>query len=94
MRQYLRKIPGGKLLKIKIGIEDGKISNIMILGDYFLYPEEKNQEIEKALVGKSKDDVLQTIRSVVEKEGIRLFGFSTEDLASLIMEAFSEWKQD
>ncbi|MCD6171849.1 MAG: hypothetical protein J7J36_05505 [Thermoplasmata archaeon] len=35
------KVKNGKLLKCKIELDDNKIKNIRITGDFFMYPEEK-----------------------------------------------------
>ncbi len=86
MKEYIQKVPNGKLVKIKITIEKSKIKNLQIVGDFFLYPEEALPKIEKALIGKSEGDVFQTISDATKDA--KFFGFSIEDIANLIKRAF------
>jgi len=90
MKQFLYKVPNGKLLKIKIEIVNRQIKDIQILGDFFLYPEEKLAIIERALIGKRKDEILDVLNNIVKKEHILLVGFSIDDLNSLIQRAFDD----
>lgn len=78
------------MLKIKIETEENKISTIQILGDFFVYPEESLFELEKGLVGASKEECLGTIKSLIAKHSITIAGFSANDLHQLISQAFSE----
>ena len=48
-RQLLRKIPGGKLLRISCVTNDAIIQQISIRGDFFMYPEESVFDIESHL---------------------------------------------
>jgi hypothetical protein len=40
MGDSIYKVPGGKLLKIKLTPSEGRIRAIVIKGDFFLHPEE------------------------------------------------------
>jgi len=88
MKQFLYKVPNGKLLKVKIDIDDNKIKKIQILGDFFLYPEEAINKLEEELIGVKKDGVLDVIERVIKNEKITLLGFNIEDLNNLIKKGF------
>ena len=90
MKKYQKKISGGKLLIIKIQVDKGVISNILILGDFFLYPEDKLKELEYELVKKDKSNALFTIESVIKKHNIKIIGFAPEDLYELIKKGIDE----
>jgi lipoate-protein ligase A len=85
------KIPGGKLVKIKLWVDSGKIERITILGDFFLHPEEVIETIESSLVGNEVEDstLLKTITDVLQKSEATLIGASARDLVEVIMMA---WK--
>lgn len=88
-RQYMIKVPNGKLLKIKIAIEKQRIKSLQILGDFFLYPEEAIKDLENSLINKTQQQCLQTIMDIIEKKKIQLLGFSTQDLNDLITQGFN-----
>lgn len=45
------KTPGGKLVVVDFDIEDGRFRNMVISGDFFLYPEEELAALTHALEG-------------------------------------------
>ena len=90
MKQYMVKVPGGKLLKLKIEIDGTKIKSIQILGDFFVYPEESLFELEKALLGVQREQCLDIISSAIAQQKMTLAGFSANDLNNLIQQAFEE----
>lgn len=45
------KVPGGKLVKVDFEIADGKLTNVMLSGDFFLYPEEAYDGLRASLEG-------------------------------------------
>ncbi|MFH1255888.1 MAG: lipoate protein ligase C-terminal domain-containing protein [Candidatus Diapherotrites archaeon] len=81
------KVPNGKLLKIALQSDDGKISSVKITGDFFLHPENGIELIEKALAEKGLEEkiLLEAIDSAVKENSLQLFGF---DSASLVQAIF------
>ena len=53
------KTPGGKLIAVDFDIVDGELRNVVVTGDFFLYPEEALPvlagALEKRLRGESPD---------------------------------------
>ena len=45
------KIPGGKLVVVDFDIVDGRFKNMVISGDFFLYPDEELEALTNALEG-------------------------------------------
>lgn len=83
------KIPGGKLVKVKLWVDAEKIRRIIILGDFFLHPEETIQAIENALVGTELNvtSIESIISKVMSESNASLIGATPEDLVTTIMMA-------
>jgi lipoate-protein ligase A len=85
------KIPGGKLVKVKLDTSSGKISDVKILGDFFLHPEETLQRIEESLIGSTADEtsVENIVAQALTESDATLIGATAADIAKTIMMA---WK--
>lgn len=86
MLSVTHKVPGGKLLRLKTGVDDGKMVAPQLSGDFFLTPPEKITALEEALDGFALDgeDLLELLDYVVEREGITLTGISTSDIVEAV----------
>ncbi len=84
------KIPGGKLIKIKLWVESERIERLIILGDFFLHPEETIQAIEQALVGTTMDagQIETVIGQVMKESDATLIGAEPKDISTAIMMAW------
>jgi lipoate-protein ligase A len=49
------KTPGGKLVIVDFDVIDGRLRNIEVSGDFFLYPEEEFEALTNALEGADAD---------------------------------------
>ncbi len=90
MLSSIYKIPGGKLVKVKLWVEAEKIERITILGDFFLHPEETIQAIENALVGTELNvtPLESIISKVMSESNASLIGATPKDLVTAIMIAW------
>ena len=82
-----RKIPGGKLLRIKAQCRDGRLAQIRIEGDFFLYPEEGLAKMEAALVGadpRNGKEISARLSQVMEEGRLQLIGFGINDVAEML----------
>jgi len=79
------KVKGGKLIKCTLGLQNGKIRDIRITGDFFMYPEEAIERLEKALEGIHFDE--KNIKKAVGKalEDVELIGVAADDFVAAIM---------
>ena len=86
MGQSTYKVPGGKMLKIKLALSGGKIENVVIMGDFFLHPEETVLALEEKLKGKEPEynTLVEIIRDVLENNQALLIGAKAEDIAKAI----------
>jgi hypothetical protein len=68
----------GGLIKLHIIIENAKITEIKITGDFFIYPEEDLFELEEDLRGKTEEEsreIIKTFLATVESPGITFNDF-------------------
>ncbi len=81
------KIKNGKLFEIKLEFSD-KINNIRIFGDFFVYPDEGLELIEKELINCNikKDDIKLRIDECLRKNNIELIGIDSISITTAILE--------
>ena len=92
MGKAIYKVKGGKMIKIQLALENKKIKDLRITGDFFLHPEETIEDVEKALRGcsLSKEEIVRIIKETLTSKGAVLLGASPEDLARCIIMAGEE----
>jgi len=80
------KVKGGKLIKVTLEVENDIIKKAVIAGDFFLYPEDAIERIERALIGANlnSSNLKQIIAEAVRESGAQLLGFSVEDVAEAL----------
>ncbi len=81
------KVPGGKLIRLSLDLEDKRIRSIKLTGDFFIHPETAIAQIEATLTGVNVDDVNKVLRECIQKNSIVLIGFGVEDVAEIINQA-------
>jgi lipoate-protein ligase A len=84
------KLPGGKLVRVDAEAENGRLRDVMVSGDFFLYPEEALEAITGALHGVSVSESEQGIASLVRDAipaGTEWLGSSPEALAIAVRRA-------
>ncbi|MFX1560587.1 MAG: lipoate protein ligase C-terminal domain-containing protein [Promethearchaeota archaeon] len=88
MRESSFKVPEGKLIKVKLWVSSGEISEIKILGDFFLHPEETLLQLEDSLIGLTAD--ITTIEKTIVNalKDSTLIGATAADIAKTIMMAW------
>ncbi|MBN1861187.1 MAG: hypothetical protein JW840_06980 [Candidatus Thermoplasmatota archaeon] len=87
--QSVYKVPQGKLLKISLEYDEKRkvIQSVRITGDFFAYPEEAIELIEKDLknIALEKEVLLQKISSLIAKNHIQFIGLNAEGLTQGIL---------
>jgi lipoate-protein ligase A len=79
-----QKVPGGKMVGIDVEINDGKIEQIKITGDFFLHPEKTIALIEEALLGHSIDEVGELVSRVLSENEAQLIGVTPQDIEEML----------
>lgn len=75
------KVPGGKLVVADFTVAGGALREVMVSGDFFLYPDEALATIAGALEGApsgaSEEELAARIRGALAPE-VTMLGFSPE----------------
>jgi len=83
------KIPNGKLVKINLEYDEDskKIVNISIMGDFFAYPEEAIDFLEKELRSTllSKKTLINKIDNLTKSNNFEFIGLTSEGLTDGIL---------
>jgi hypothetical protein len=88
------KVPGGKLLKLAVEVEDGILRSVSLRGDFFAHPEEGFDRAEASLAGIPADRFEASFRSALEREGVELYGISAAAAAAAFNEVYREIAAD
>jgi phosphoribosylformylglycinamidine (FGAM) synthase PurS component len=87
--QSIYKVPQGKLLKISVEYDEKNnvIRDIRITGDFFAYPEEAIELMEKKLRNTviEREQLLEKIQSIIAEYHIQFIGVDSEGLTQGIL---------
>lgn len=87
------KTPGGKLVAVDFEVADGTLRNVMISGDFFLYPEEALTVLTGALEGVSvelsESELAQEVRAAMPRDA-ELLGSSPEAIGAAVRRALAQ----
>lgn len=84
------KTPGGKMVVADVSVEQDQLRQVVISGDFFLYPEETLTLITTALDGQPADASREALTAAVDAAvppDAELFGFSAEAVAIAVRRA-------
>lgn len=84
------KVPGGKLLRLSVDIEDGVLVSVSLRGDFFAHPEEGFDRAEASLQGIPADRFEPSFREGLAREGVQLFGLSADDAVAAFQEVYRD----
>ena len=86
------KPKNGKLLRITLHYDNGRIQQVKIFGDYFLYPEEAIFEIEKALTGVrlEREAILKVLETKFKELNVLPIGITAEAICEGILLAYNK----
>ncbi len=80
---FSSNLRGEKTLSVSFRLEDGKIKEIQISGDFFEFPEGSIDRLEDQLIEKGISEALKEI----DNFQMVLYGITKEDLKRAILEA-------
>jgi lipoate-protein ligase A len=87
----VRKVSGGKLVRVDTSYSDARLESIKITGDFFLYPEDAILQMEELLTGMplplEEGRAIGMLNDVLQRNGAELIGVSTEDIVQTLQEA-------
>ncbi len=92
MQESSYKVPGGKLVKIKLQASADRIGVVKILGDFFLHPEETILRIEESLIGIGAQErvIEERISQTLKEFDATLVGVTAADIAKTILMAWNQ----
>ncbi len=76
------EIKSGKLIKCCLEVENNRIKNIKFTGDFFIYPEEKIEELEEKLRGVEIGNISKVIYDLFKD--VEIVGASKEDFVKIV----------
>ena len=81
------KAPGGKLVRVRLTISDGRIQSAKISGDFFLIPEESLPKLEKMLedVRLEESELKLLVDRFFRGTGAKGLGVTPEDFVKAIL---------
>ncbi|HDN81010.1 MAG TPA: lipoate--protein ligase family protein [Chloroflexi bacterium] len=77
------KAPGG-LIRAVYRLEEGRIYDVSLSGDFFFYPSEALEELEMALEGVALEDVEATIERFFASRGVEAPGITPGDFRMIL----------
>jgi lipoate-protein ligase A len=91
------KTPGGKLVIVDFDVIEGRLRNVEISGDFFLYPEEEFSALTNALDGVDADlddeSFAERIRMDLHPD-TTLLGTSPEGIATAVRRGLNAAKEE
>ncbi|HNR44999.1 MAG TPA: hypothetical protein PLI06_09395 [Methanofastidiosum sp.] len=83
------KKQGGKLIGISFNYKNSIFSDVRVYGDFFVFPEEGMDNLEKSINQKSLPEVLQLIDDFFSSD-FRAYGITAGDLKEVFKRAINE----
>ncbi|MHA1606678.1 MAG: lipoate protein ligase C-terminal domain-containing protein [Candidatus Freyarchaeota archaeon] len=81
------KVPRGKMIEAEIELEKELISYVKITGDFYFYPEEELEKLERVLAGRTIEEVRSTILEFIKDRKITLLGIDEDAIVKVILDA-------
>lgn len=78
------KTSGGKLVVADFEVRDGRLRNVRVGGDFFLYPDDAIALIDAALNGAPTDADFAALIDAALPPDVEMLGFSPEAVAAAI----------
>ncbi len=90
------KTPGGKLVVVDVEVTDGRLAEVEVSGDFFLYPDDALADITGALEGMDValdvDQMAADVRAGLRPEA-ELLGTSPEAIATAVRRALDSGQE-
>lgn len=83
----IKRLSGGKTVKVDLEVVDEEIKEVVISGDFFLYPEEYIHTIESELRGRRISEVAKILSTF--KDRVEIVGASIEEFVDAVNEAYN-----
>jgi len=84
------KVPDGKLVAVDLEVSDGRLTDVVVSGDFFLEPDDALDDIVQALNGLPHNSSVADLAAAINTrlpEGTRMLGFSPEAVGIAVRRA-------
>ncbi|KYC44635.1 MAG: Lipoate-protein ligase A subunit 2 [Candidatus Methanofastidiosum methylothiophilum] len=85
--EYKRE--GGKLIGVSFNYTQDTFSDVVIYGDFFVFPEEEVDNLEKLIEGRNLSQVLDLIEDFF-LSSVEVYGITKEDVKEVFKRAINE----
>lgn len=89
MNIFEHKRQGGKVIGVSFNYKNDIFSDVRIYGDFFVFPEEGIDNLEKSINQKSLPELLQLIDDFFSSD-IKVYGITAGDLKEVFERAINE----
>lgn len=86
----IRKISGGKLVKISFTTQNDVLTSFKLYGDFFLHPETTLDLIEAQLIGTHLHEISKLIQLILDEHDAEFIGVAPDDIQDMIIEEMSK----
>ena len=86
------KVPGGKLVVVDLAINEGRLAQVQVSGDFFIEPDTALEQINQALEGLAADSSEQAISAAITaalQPRVQLYGITAEGVAVAVRRALA-----
>ncbi len=86
------KVPGGKLVVVDLDVQDGRLTQVQVSGDFFLEPDTTLDAINAALTGLPADAGMEAYTHAAAKAmaNADAYGLTAEAVAVAVTRALEE----
>lgn len=86
------KVPGGKLVVVDLTVNEGRLAQVQVSGDFFIEPDTALEQINQALQGLAADSSEQAISAAITAglpPRVQLYGITAEGVAVAVRRALA-----
>ena len=84
------KVPGGKLVRVSVDVDEGIATRVRVAGDFFAHPESAFDEAEAGLSGLSAADLPEAAERAFSRPDLALYGLGARDIAEALRLALTQ----
>ncbi|WP_114907972.1 lipoyl protein ligase domain-containing protein [Ornithinimicrobium murale] len=87
------KVPGGKLVVVELEVEDDRLADVHVSGDFFLEPDTALEDIDAALTGMPADTGSDGLAAAIEgalDDSVSLIGFTPQAVGIAVRRALGK----
>jgi len=80
--KYVKRTAGGKTLELTVELEEGVLKKLVISGDFFAYPPERIDELEREAEGLTVREAIELVRSA--RNSLTIVGADLDDITEIL----------